>query len=95
MNKSELAAISAERAGITKKDAQRLLDVAFETISQELAKGEKVTVTGFGIFEVKTRAPRMGRDPVTGEGIPIPAIKMPTFRPSQSLKDKVGEDNET
>ena len=90
MNKSELIAASAEKAGLAKKDAERLLNAAFETISRELAKGEKVTVTGFGIFEVKERSARTGRDPHTRQSIRIPATKVPAFRPSQSLKDKVG-----
>ena len=90
MNKSELIAASAEKAGLAKKDAERLLNAAFETISRELAKGEKVTVTGFGIFEVKERSARTGRDPHTRQSIRIPATKVPSFRPSQSLKDKVG-----
>lgn len=91
MNKSELISISAERSGIAKKDAERLLNAAFEAISQELSRGGKVTVTGFGIFEAKDRQSRTGRDPVTRQSIRIPAKKVPSFRPSQSLKDKVGK----
>ena len=89
MNKTELIAIVAERSGITKKDAERVVNATFETITAELKKGEKVQISGFGIFEVKEREARVGRNPRTKEAIQIPASKAPTFKASKTLKDMV------
>ena len=89
MNKTELIAIVAERSGITKKDAERVVSATFETITAELKKGEKVQISGFGIFEVKEREARVGRNPRTKEAIQIPASKAPTFKASKTLKDMV------
>ena len=91
MNKTELIAVAAEKSGITKKDAERLISAAFETITAELAKGGKVQISGFGIFEVKEREARVGRNPRTKEAIQIPASKAPTFKASKTLKDMVSE----
>ena len=89
MNKTELIAVAAEKAGISKKDAERVINAAFDTISLNLAKGEKVQLSGFGIFEVKDRQARVGRNPATKEAIQIPASRVPNFKPSQALKDIV------
>ena len=89
MNKTELIAVAAEKAGISKKDAERVINAAFDTISLNLAKGEKVQLSGFGIFEVKDRQARVGRNPATKEAIQIPASRVPNFKPSQVLKDIV------
>ena len=89
MNKTELIAVAAEKAGISKKDAERLLNAALDTIALNLAKGEKVQLSGFGIFEVKDRQARVGRNPATKEAIQIPASRVPNFKPSQALKDIV------
>ena len=89
MNKTELIGIVAEKSGITKKDAERVVNATFETIATELKKGEKVQLSGFGIFEVKAREARVGRNPRTKEAIEIPASKVPAFKPSKSLKDIV------
>ena len=89
MNKSELTAIAAEKAGISKKDAERLVNAFLDTLSLTLASGEKVQLSGFGTFEVKTRKDRMGRNPVTREAVKIPAKNAVTFKPSGTLKEKV------
>ena len=91
MNKTELIAIAAEKSGITKKDAQRFFDAALDTIALTLQKGEKVQLSGFGVFEVKDREARVGRNPVTKEEIPIPASRVPGFKASKGLKDMVGK----
>ena len=87
MNKTELIAAVAERSGITKKDAERVVSATFETITAQLKAGEKVQISGFGIFEVKEREARVGRNPRTKEAIQIPASKAPTFKASKTLKD--------
>ena len=87
MNKSELIALVAEKSGIQKKDAERAVSAAFEAITAELKKGEKVQISGFGTFEVKAREARVGRNPRTKEAIAIPAAKVPTFKASKTLKD--------
>ena len=89
MNKTELVAAVAERSGLTKKDAERVVSATFETITAELMKGEKVQISGFGIFEVKAREARVGRNPRTKEAIEIPASKVPAFKASKTLKDPV------
>ena len=91
MNKTELVAVVAEKSGITKKDAERVVSATFETITAQLMKGEKVQISGFGIFEVKKREARVGRNPRTKEAIEIPASKAPAFKPSKALKDTVSE----
>ena len=91
MNKTELIAVAAEKSGITKKDAERVINAAFETIAAQLIKGEKVQLSGFGIFEVKERDARVGRNPRTKEAIQIPASKAPVFKASKALKDMVGK----
>ena len=91
MNKTELIAAVAEKAGLTKKDAERVISATFETITASLAKGDKVQVSGFGIFEVKAREARVGRNPRTKETIQIPATKLPAFKASKTLKDAVAK----
>ena len=91
MNKTELIAIAAERAGMTKKDTERVLNACIDAITAELVKGGKVQLSGFGTFEVKDREARIGRNPHTNEPIDIPATRVPTFNPSKGLKDSVGE----
>ena len=89
MNKTELVAVMAEKSGLTKKDAERVVSATFETITAQLKAGEKVQISGFGIFEVKKREARVGRNPRTKEAIEIPASKVPAFKASKSLKDTV------
>ena len=91
MNKTELVAAVAEKSGLTKKDAERVVSAAFETITAELVKGGKVQISGFGIFEVKEREARVGRNPRTKEAIQIPASKAPAFKASKTLKDTVSK----
>ena len=87
MNKTELIAAAAEQTGMTKKDTEKALNAAFDVIAAALSKGEKVQVSGFGIFEVKEREARMGRNPRTGEAMEIAASRTPTFKASKTLKD--------
>ena len=89
MNKTELIAAVASKAGLTKKDAERVVNATLETITESLVKGDKVNVSGFGIFEVKAREARVGRNPRTKETIQIPATKLPAFKASKTLKDAV------
>lgn len=89
MNKSELIANVAEKAGITKKDAEKALNGLFESVQEALVAGDKVQMIGFGTFEVKERAARTGRNPRTGEEINIAASKNPTFKAGKALKDAV------
>ena len=91
MNKSELTAVVAEKSGIAKKDAERLVSATFETIAAELTSGEKVQISGFGVFEAKVREARVGRNPRTKEAIQIPASKAPVFKASKTLKDMVAK----
>ena len=87
MNKTELVAAAAEQTGMTKKDTEKALNAAFDVIASALSKGENVQVSGFGIFEVKEREARMGRNPRTGEAMEIAASRTPTFKASKTLKD--------
>ena len=89
MNKTELIAAVAERAEMSKKDAEAAVTATVDVIAEALRKGEKVQLVGFGSFEVKTRAERMGRNPQTKEPIPIPASKAPVFKAGKPLKDAV------
>ena len=91
MNKTELIAAVAEKTGLTKKDAERVVNATVETITSSLVKGEKVQVSGFGIFEVKAREARVGRNPRTKETIQIPATRLPAFKASKALKDSVAK----
>jgi DNA-binding protein HU-beta len=87
VNKTELVGSVAEKAGITKKDADRVINALFGTIEETLVKGDKVQLVGFGTFEVRERAARTGRNPQTGAEIQIPATKVPAFKPGKALKD--------
>ena len=91
MNKKELIAAAAAQAGMTQKDAERVINAALDSITAALAKGDRVQVSGFGIFEVKTREARVGRNPKTKEAINIPATKVPSFKASKTLKDTVSK----
>ena len=91
MNKTELIAVVAEKVGMTKKDAERVVNAALETIETNLINGEKVSLSGFGIFEVKAREARVGRNPRTKETIQIPATRLPAFKASKALKDSVAK----
>ena len=88
MNKTELIAAVAEKADLSKKDAEA---AAVEAITGALIEGEKVQLVGFGSFEVKTRAARVGRNPKTGEEIPISEARLPVFKAGKALKDAVAK----
>ena len=91
MNKTELIAAVAQNAGLTKKDAERVLNCTIDSMTAALVKGEKVQLSGFGTFEVKEREARIGRNPHTKESIEIPATKVPVFKASKALKDTVAK----
>ncbi len=91
MNKMELIAEVALKAGLSKKDAEKALNATIDTITEALANGEKVQLVGFGGFETKKREARMGRNPKTREAIEIPASCVPVFKAGKALKDKVAE----
>ena len=87
MNKTELVAAIADNADITRKDAEKAVKAFVDVVTEELKKGEKVQVVGFGTFEVLERAAREGRNLHTGEPIQIPACKAPKFKAGKALKD--------
>ena len=91
MNKTELIAAVAESAGLSKKDTERVINAALDSITTALCKGEKVQISGFGTFEVKDREARIGRNPHTKEEIEIPATRVPSFKASKALKDNVAK----
>jgi DNA-binding protein HU-beta len=87
MNKVELIAKVAQKAGLKKKDAEGAVNAMIESIGQALKKGEKVQLIGFGTFETRKRAARNGRNPQTGAVIKIPATRVPAFKPGAKLKE--------
>ena len=89
MNKTELVKAVSTQAELTQKDAAKVIDALLETISNTLAKEEKIQLVGFGTFEVRDRAARKGRNPQTGEEIDIAASKVPAFKPGKELKEAV------
>ena len=89
MNKTELVAAMAEQAGISKKDAEKALVAFTSVVTDELKKGGKVQLVGFGTFEVSERAEREGRNPQTGETMKIAACKAPKFKAGKALKDAI------
>lgn len=89
MNKTELVAAVADKAGITKKDAEAVVAAFTDTVTSELKKGEKVQLVGFGTFEVTERAARTGRNPQTGKEMKIAASKAPKFKPGKAFKDAI------
>ena len=91
MNKTELISACAESSGLSKKDSERVLNAAIDAITAALVKGEKVQISGFGIFETKNREARIGRNPHTKESIEIPATRVPGFKASKALKDSVAK----
>jgi len=91
MNKAELIAVVAEKAELSKKDCEKAVNSALEAVTEALAAGEKVQLVGFGAFEVKERAARVGRNPQTKEEIEIPASREPKFKAGKALKDAVAK----
>ncbi len=89
MNREELVYRVLEKTLIGKKESEKAVTAVMESISEALAKGDKVQLVGFGTFEVRTRKEREGRNPKTGEKITIKATKVPAFKPGKALKDLV------
>ncbi|MDD3852420.1 MAG: HU family DNA-binding protein [Syntrophomonadaceae bacterium] len=87
MNKTELIGEVAGKTGMTKKDAEKVVNAFFDTVEGTLKSGEKVQLIGFGTFEVRERKARKGRNPQTGKEIDIPATKVPAFKAGKALKD--------
>jgi DNA-binding protein HU-beta len=89
MNKSELVSIVMKKTGLNKKSTEKAVDSILTCIEEALARGEKVQLTGFGTFDVRERAERIGRNPQTGEEIKIEAAKIPVFKAGKALKEAV------
>ena len=89
MNKTELIAAMAEKTELSRKDAEKALKAFTEVVEEELKKGEKIQLVGFGTFEVSERAAREGRNPQTGETMQIAASKSPKFKAGKALKDAI------
>ena len=91
MNKTDLIAKIAAETGLPKKDSEKALTATLNAITDALKSGDKVQLVGFGVFDVKERSARMGRNPKTKEPIEIPASKAPQFKAGKALKDAVSE----
>ncbi len=91
MNKTELAAVVAEKAGLSKADAAKAVAATVDAITEALVDGDKVALVGFGTFAVKERAARQGVNPRTGEKVTIPAAKAPAFKAGKALKDAINK----
>ena len=91
MNKTELIAAIAEKAELSKKDAEAALNAMVDAVTEALVQGDKIQLIGFGSFEVKERAARVGRNPKTGEEIPISEARLPVFKAGKALKDAVAK----
>ncbi|MCL2221763.1 MAG: HU family DNA-binding protein [Oscillospiraceae bacterium] len=91
MNKTDLINAIAAKSDLSKKDSEKALTATIESISEALKSGDKVQLVGFGIFDVKKRAARIGRNPKTKEPINIPATKTPVFKAGKALKDAVAK----
>ena len=91
MNKAELVAAIAEKTELSKKDSEKVLKAFVDVVTEELTKGEKIQLVGFGTFEVAERTAREGRNPQTGETMSIPASKAPNFKACKALKDAVNK----
>lgn len=89
MGKADLADMVAEKTGLTKKDAAAALEAAMDAVTSSLKRGDKVQLTGFGVFEVRHRQARKGKNLRTGETIDIPASKVPAFKAGKALKDAI------
>lgn len=89
MNKADLATSVAQKLGSTKKDAEKAIGAVFDSIEESLARAEKVSLVGFGTFDVRDRPARQGRNPRTMERIDIPAVRVAFFRPGRSLREQV------
>ena len=92
MTKAELVEDVARAAELTKKDAERLVEIVFESIIETLNHGEKIELRGFGSFRVRERGARRGRNPKTGDPVSIPAKRVPYFKPGKELKELINVD---
>ncbi len=93
MTKAELVEDVARAAELTKKDAERLVEIVFESIIDTLNQGEKIELRGFGSFRVRERGARRGRNPKTGDPVDIPAKRVPYFKPGKELKELINEES--
>lgn len=93
MTKAELVEDVARAAELTKKDAERLVEIVFESIIETLNQGEKIELRGFGSFRVRERGARRGRNPKTGDPVSIPAKRVPYFKPGKELKELINENS--
>ena len=94
MNKSDLILkILESEPNLFKKDASKIVDVFFDTISEAISRGERVELRGFGIFDVKVREARIARNPKNGEAVAVPAKKVPFFRMGKDMKDRINKNN--
>ena len=91
MNKTELIAAVAEKTGLSKKDSEKAVSAVFDSMTEAMVAGEKVQLVGFGTFDVKERAARVGRNPKTKEEIQIPASRVASFKVGKALKDAVAK----
>ena len=89
MTKRELVIRVANKLGMTQSDVSKVIEATFETLSQSLAEGKRWELRDFGVFEVKTRASRIGRNPRTGDQVPVPERRVVTFRPGKKMKEIV------
>ncbi|RHW76980.1 MULTISPECIES: integration host factor subunit alpha [Colwelliaceae] len=93
LTKAEVAEHLFEKVGLSKRDAKEMVEIFFEEIRETLESGEQVKLSGFGNFDLRQKSERPGRNPKTGEDIPISARKVVTFRPGQKLKSRVEDGN--
>ena len=89
MNKNELTQQVMNRCGLSRHDAEQAVSAVCDAITEAVAGGERVQLTGFGTFEARQRNPRVGRNPKTGEAVESPAVRVPVFKPGKGLKDAV------
>lgn len=94
MTKRELVIRVANKLGMTQSDVSKIIEGTFDTISQSLASGQRWELRDFGVFEVKTRASRIGRNPRTGDQVPVPERRVVTFRPGKRMKELVAGDGD-
>jgi integration host factor subunit alpha len=93
LTKAEVAEHLFEKVGLSKRDAKDMVEIFFEEIRETLESGDQVKLSGFGNFDLRQKSERPGRNPKTGEDIPISARKVVTFRPGQKLKSRVEDGN--
>lgn len=87
MNKTELVMAMVEKTGLSKKDAEKALTAFTDVVAETLKKGDKIALVGFGTFEARQRAARVGKNPLTGAEVKIPATTVPAFKAGKALKD--------